>query len=205
MLKYHQVRHYGHIAMEFNSKFNIFSFRKMHLTCHVQNVSHFHMPQCVYVVAGLDIFSPFSRYFNRNAHNMTLGTRAIEIHSCRWTSENGRMEYHATSIKSRKEILRWRRNERDGVSNHQPHDCLLNRLFRRSWKKTSKLRVTGLGAGNSPVTGEFPAQRASNAENVSIWWRYHETWRNKMGIRKNYTFIYTPCFYILLDIPHHEC
>ena len=23
--------------------------------------------------------------------------------------------------------------------------------------------------GNSPVTGEFPAQMASNAENVSIW------------------------------------
>ena len=38
-------------------------------------------------------------------------------------------------------------------------------------KKTSKLRVTGLCEGNAPVTGEFPAQRASNAENVSIWWR----------------------------------
>ena len=25
--------------------------------------------------------------------------------------------------------LRWRHNERDSVSNHQPHDCLLNRLF----------------------------------------------------------------------------
>ena len=36
-----------------------------------------------------------------------------------------------------------------------------------------KLRVTGLCAGNSPVTGEFPAQSASNAENVSIWWRHH--------------------------------
>ena len=42
-------------------------------------------------------------------------------------------------------------------------------------KKTSKLRVTGLCARNSPETGEFPAQRASNAENVSIWWRHHET------------------------------
>ena len=28
--------------------------------------------------------------------------------------------------------------------------------------------------GNSPVAGEFPAQMASDAENVSIWWRYHE-------------------------------
>ena len=38
--------------------------------------------------------------------------------------------------------------------------------------KKSKLRVTGLCEGNSPVTGEFPAQRASNAENVSTWWRH---------------------------------
>ena len=36
-------------------------------------------------------------------------------------------------------------------------------------KKTSKLRITGLCEGKSPVTGEFPAQRASNAEKVSIW------------------------------------
>ena len=62
---------------------------------------------------------------------------------------------------------------RDGVSNHQPHHCLLNRLFRRRSKQTSKLRVTSLCAGNSPMTGEFPAQMASNAENVSIWWRHH--------------------------------
>ena len=38
----------------------------------------------------------------------------------------------------------------------------------RKHKKTSKLRVTGLCEGISPVTGEFPAQMASNAENVSI-------------------------------------
>ena len=47
-------------------------------------------------------------------------------------------------------------------------DCLLNRLFRRRSKKTSKLRVAGLCEGNSPVTGEIPAQMASNGENVSI-------------------------------------
>ena len=69
--------------------------------------------------------------------------------------------------------LRWRHNGRDGVSNHQPHDFLLNRLFRRRSKKTSKLRVTGLCVGNSPGAGEFPAQMASNAENVSISWRHH--------------------------------
>ena len=73
----------------------------------------------------------------------------------------------------------WRNNELDGVSNYQPRDCLLNRLFTRRSNKTSKFRVTGLCVGNSPVTGEFPAQMASNAENVSVWWRHHVelTWR----------------------------
>ena len=46
--------------------------------------------------------------------------------------------------------LRWRHNDHDGVSNHQPRGCLLNRLFTPRSKKTSKLRVTGLCAGNSP-------------------------------------------------------
>ena len=46
--------------------------------------------------------------------------------------------------------LRWRHNDHYSVSNHQPHGCLFNRLFRRRWKKTSKLRVTGLCVGNSP-------------------------------------------------------
>ena len=45
---------------------------------------------------------------------------------------------------------------------------------RRRSKKASKLRVTGLCAGNSPGTGEFLVQRVSNAENVSIWWRHHD-------------------------------
>ena len=68
--------------------------------------------------------------------------------------------------------LQWRHYGHDGVSHHQPRHCLFNRLYRRRSKKTSKLRVTGLCAGNSPVTGEFHAQRASNAENISIWWRH---------------------------------
>ena len=70
--------------------------------------------------------------------------------------------------------LLWRHNGLDGVSNRQRQHCFLNRLFRRRSKKTWKLRVTGRCVGNSPVTGEFPAQMASYAENVSIWWRHHE-------------------------------
>ena len=62
--------------------------------------------------------------------------------------------------------LHWRHNGRDSVSNHQPHDCLLNRLFRCRSKKISKLRVSGLCEGNPPVP--------SNALNVSIWWCHHD-------------------------------
>ena len=70
--------------------------------------------------------------------------------------------------------LLWRHNGSDGVSNHQHHDCLPNRSFRRRSKKTPKLRLTDLCAENSPVTGEFPAQMASNAEMFPFqWWRHH--------------------------------
>ena len=78
--------------------------------------------------------------------------------------------------------LQWRRNGCDSVSNHQSYDCLLQDLFKRRSKKTSKLRVTGLCAGNSPETGEFPAQMASNAENVSIWWRHHGKWQKRFSL-----------------------
>ena len=57
--------------------------------------------------------------------------------------------------------LQWRHNERDGVSNHQPHDFLLNNLFRRRPKKTSNVRVTGLCVGNLPVNSphKWPVTR----------------------------------------------
>ena len=66
----------------------------------------------------------------------------------------------------------WGHNEGDDVSNHQPRHCLLNLFIQAQIKENIKLRVTGLCAGNSPVTGEFSAQMASNAKNVSIWWRH---------------------------------
>ena len=67
------------------------------------------------------------------------------------------------------QALNWRHNDHDGVSNHQPHGYLLNRLFRRRSKETSKLRVTGLCLGNSP--GWIPRTKG---QCVSIWWRHHD-------------------------------
>ena len=52
--------------------------------------------------------------------------------------------------------LQWRHNGHDGLSNHQPNDCLLSRLYRCRPKKISTPGVTGLCAGNSPATSEFP-------------------------------------------------
>ena len=67
--------------------------------------------------------------------------------------------------------LQWCHNESDGISKHQPHhDCLLNHLFRHRSKKTSKLRFTGLCAGNSPVAGEFSTQRASKNNGKIMEW-----------------------------------
>ena len=101
-------------------------------------------------------------------------------------SHNHYLKWHRNGNSPLYFTLPWLHNGRDSVSNHQPHDCLLNRPFRRRSKKTSKLRVTGLCAGNSPGTGEFPAQMTSNAENVSIWWRHHD---KKNAVRITYYII----------------
>ena len=95
--------------------------------------------------------------------------------------------------------LQWHHNGHDSVSNHQPYDCLFNRLFRRGSKKTSKLRVTGLCVRKmfpfddvimmikkistlhitGPLLGAsiskwwLPSQKVSYSESVSICWCYH--------------------------------
>ena len=131
--------------------------------------------KCVhYVYAYL---SSYPVYF-RESHWLSIGLPEISRVTwqvcIRWVGSLCNM-VQKHDIKHSIVKLRWRHNGCDGVSNHQPHHCLLNhRLFRRRSKKTSKLRVTGLCAGNSPGTGEFPAQMASYAENVSIWWRHHD-------------------------------
>ena len=68
--------------------------------------------------------------------------------------------------------LQWRHNERDCASNHRRLDRLLNVCSgadqRKHQSSASLAFVRGI---HRP-----PSQRASNAENVSIWWR-HRSWR----------------------------
>ena len=91
-------------------------------------IGEFHVPN-----AHNTIKSASSRYLKQNAvvdENLCITSPSIIRHAFY--------------------TLRWRHNDHNCVSNHQPHGCLLNRLSRRRSKKTSKLRVTGLCAGNSP-------------------------------------------------------
>ena len=120
---------------------------------------------CVVVVVSVSTFCGFIFHFSNCRFSLFLVI-------CHWGNYSGsrRASWKKYGLIS----LQWRHNERNHISNHQHHDCLLYGLFRRRSTKRLKLRVTDLIEGNSPVTDEFPAQRASNAENVSIWWRHHE-------------------------------
>ena len=88
--------------------------------------------------------------YSRSTH--TNWVRCAKMTQSSWIVKNKKI------ITMTSEWARWQ------LKSLADHDCLLNRLFRRRSKKTSKFRVTGLCAGNSPVTGEFPAQMASNAD-----------------------------------------
>ena len=65
--------------------------------------------------------------------------------------------------------LQWRHNGLDGVSIHQHHDCLLNRL-------SKKIKVRR----HWPLWGEFtgdrwiPRTKDQKTENGSISWRHHD-------------------------------
>ena len=133
-----------------------------HISCRISN-------GCVFIKNALHLFSSLNGESYIIWFEIPIGFWCMYRGNC-----SDLKQIHVTSWNA----LRWRHDGRDGVSNHQPHDCLPKRLFRRRSKETSKLRVTGFCVGNSPVTAEFRAQRASNAENVSIWWRHHDNYRS---------------------------
>ena len=105
--------------------------------------------------------------------NVSLSNNHKTGVACDWNTLNYQENTSLKAINQKNLTLKWRHNDLDGVSNHRHVDGLPNRSFSRKSKKTSKLRVTGHCEGNSPMTGESPSQRASYAENVSIWWRHH--------------------------------
>ena len=102
----------------------------------------------------------FTRSCGKTSYRLVNGGPEV-LHFVQSVILGPRPEYSNRTL-----ALQWRHNEPDGISNHRRLEYLLNRLFRRISKKTSKLRVTCLCEGNPPVTGGFPEQRSSNAEYV---------------------------------------
>ena len=91
--------------------------------------------------------------------------------------------------------LHWRHNDHDGVSNHQHHGCLINRLFRRRSKKTSKRRVAGLCVGNSPRPVNFPhkgpvTRKMFPFEDVIMY-----SWTHIPCANRRWLFIHLPSLY----------
>ena len=139
-----------------------------------------------FALFGNDIMSVFFIVYRKSYSGLVIGRKNKNLFSWSLILWCIRMDVHSCH-----QVicitLQWRHNERNGSSNHRRLHCLLNRLFRHRSKKKSKLRVTGLWGGNSPVTGEFPAQKASNVKKVSIWWRHHELYHmNPVRSRKAY-------------------
>ena len=142
---------------------------------------------CVSDLYGFQLFSPrqILAFTNRSYLCHLFSVRQGKRYFWEW------FRFY-NKIRSRSFHCQWRHNEYDGISNHQPNDCLLNRLSKRRSKKTSKLRVTGLC--HWPVTGEFPAQRTSNAKNVFIWWRHHGSVRRRLYFSHWNSFCYPSIF-----------
>ena len=89
--------------------------------------------------------------------DVIMGSRTSLV---RWYIIGTFAEISNTTILGWNNTLKWRHNGCVDDSNHQLHDCLLNHLFRHRWKKTSKLRVTGLCVGNSTTTAhKWPVTR----------------------------------------------
>ena len=130
------------------------------------------------IIMGDRMFCLFLGFFYiRTSTTSAVGTKYAFLETCSWLLSDKTRIHSYTKQAQKPQITRlnffklkiWKVYCDRVLRNACTYSC----VQRRRSKKTSKLRVTGLCAGNSPVTGDFPAQIASNAENVPIWWRHH--------------------------------
>ena len=131
----------------------------------LQNVSIAHLTET-------ELFLSILITNTHNGHRQNLNSWAVSVkctHGYMFASKVKKINIIWQAHMSWIFPSQWRHNESDGVSNHQRLYCLFRGWFKRRSKKASKLRINALCEGNSPMTGELPVQRASNAENGSIW------------------------------------
>ena len=93
--------------------------------------------------------------------------------------------------------LRWRHNGHDGVSNHQPHHCLLNRLFgadQRKHQSSAPLAfVRGIHRGPVNSPHKWPVTLKMFPFDDVIM-------RNEILIRQCISFSFIPCYKILWSL-----
>ena len=88
---------------------------------------------------------PISKHSNRKSVWFEL------VH--KWPDLGRRNVSETLKLRRSSHVLEWRHNERDGVSNHQLHDCLLNSLFKAQIKASIK------APRHWPLCGEFTGDR----------------------------------------------
>ena len=84
-----------------------------------------------------------------------------------------KLPYYLADVSVAYVALRWRHNGRDWHLKSPASRLFTQPFIQTQIKENIKALCHWLCAGNSSGTGEFPARMASNAENVSIWWRHH--------------------------------
>ena len=112
--------------------------------------------------------TPWSGYIKENIHAPYTSMKTSKLHIAGPCEENSLVcGFPSQRTSNSAHPLRWRHS----VSNHQPHNCLLNRLFGCRSKKTSKLRVTGLCASKCfhPSSEMVPDSKVHGANIRPTW------------------------------------
>ena len=126
-----------------------------------------------------------NRYFMGTVHmpilpvtfvNCAYSWKVFKYYSNMYMNGDRRNTHSQFKIEHCSDVImaRWRLKSPD--SRLLTFGSVYSGAYQRKHQSSASL---ALCAGNLPVTGEFPTQKASNAENVSIWWRHPD----KMEIR----------------------
>ena len=110
----------------------------------------------------LQVKEPKTKFYQQCTLSMAWWKIAVSLSQTTW--RHSCLEPNHVIFALPLKSFQWRHNERDGVAYHQSPDCLFNRLLKKQIKENIK----------SPRHWPLSVGRASNAANVSIWWRHHD-------------------------------
>ena len=114
--------------------------------------------------------SPLWRHCNVNLGHVWIITSPKLSSKIEHVNERGPRSFAPTLMKTHYSEITWT----SWLLQSPPTRLILQKLFRLTSKKTSKLSITGPFLGESTGNGGFPSQSASNVESVSTSWCHHE-------------------------------